>query len=71
MKITLAAARINAGFQIKDACRFLGVTPQALCQYEKGIRELKVSQLLILLDKYNVSFDDLRFISKREAYEKR
>ena len=61
MKISLASARVNAGYQVKEACRFLGVTPQAMSLYESGRRELKVSQLLVLLEKYNVNFYDLRF----------
>ena len=65
MKISLSAARVNAGYQVKEACRFLGVTPQALSLYESGAREIKVSQLIILLEKYNVKFEDLRFDKKK------
>ena len=71
MKITLASARVNAGYQVKEACRFLGVTPQAMSLYESGGRELKVSQLIILLEKYNVKFEDLTFKTKGDYYAKK
>lgn len=66
MKITLAAARVNAGYTAKEASRFIGVTPQALCNFESGRREIKIKNLLILIDKYNVKFEDLRFESIKE-----
>lgn len=66
MKMTLAAARVNAGYTVKEASRFIGVTPSAMSNYESGIRELKVNRLLILLDKYNVKFEDIRFKTKAD-----
>lgn len=71
MKITLAAARVNAGYTVKEASRFIGVTPSAMSNYESGIRELKVNRLLILLDKYNVKFEDITFKTKSDYYAKR
>ena len=68
MKISLSAARVNAGYQVKEACRFLGVTPQAMSLYESGARELKVSQLVILLDKYNIKFEELTWKTKEDYY---
>ena len=36
MKITLKAARINAGLTQKDASKVIGVSPQTLSSWEKG-----------------------------------
>lgn len=71
MKITLAAARVNAGYTVKEASRFIGVTPSAMSNYESGIRELKVKSLLILLSKYNVKFEDITFKTKADYYKRK
>ena len=71
MKITLAAARVNAGYTVKEASRFIGVTPSALSNYESGIRELKVNRLLVLLNKYNVKFEDITFKTREDYLAKR
>lgn len=70
MKITLAAARVNAGYSVKEASRFIGVTPSALSNYESGVREIKALRLSILLEKYNVKFEEISLMPKRSANEK-
>ena len=35
-KISLAAARVNAGYDQKEAARLLGVTPPTLRSWERG-----------------------------------
>lgn len=35
-KISLTAARVNAGFEQKDAARELGITPPTLRSWERG-----------------------------------
>lgn len=70
MKITLAAARVNAGYSVKKASRLIGVTPSALCQYESGKREIKALRLATLLENYNVKFEDIIFNTKRSTYER-
>ena len=35
-KITLAAARVNAGLSQKDAAKLIGVSPATLRNYESG-----------------------------------
>lgn len=59
MAITLEAARINAGYSLKQASRFIGVTPSALSNYESGIRDIPGSKLQILIFKYHISFDEV------------
>lgn len=36
MKITLAAARVNAGLYQREAAKLLGITPETLRNYERG-----------------------------------
>ena len=36
MKITLAAARVNAGLYQREAAKRLGITPETLRNYERG-----------------------------------
>jgi len=35
-KISLAAARVNAGFSQKEGAKRLGITPETLRSYEQG-----------------------------------
>lgn len=65
MKLTLAAARENAGYMLKDASRLIGVTPSALSNYESGSRKIPAIRLQVLLEKYNTKFEDIILISKR------
>ena len=36
LKITLAAARVNAGLSQREAAKLLGITPETLRNYECG-----------------------------------
>ena len=36
IKITLAAARVNAGLSQREAAKLLGITPGTLRNYERG-----------------------------------
>lgn len=61
IKISLAAARKNAGFTQKQVCEVLGISKTTLVNYEKGrtIPNAKVSGDLSAL--YNMSSDNIKF----------
>ena len=62
MKITLKAARVNAGLLQKDVVRKVGISKNTLVNYEKNKTSpnMKVAEKLAQL--YGVSVNDLIFL---------
>lgn len=60
-KITLAAARVNAGYSQTEAAKALNVSNSTLCNWEKGktFPDQPMIEKICLL--YNVSYDNIRF----------
>lgn len=56
-KISLAAARVNAGLTQEDAAKKLHVTKQTLVNYEKGKTIPKPAQFNMLCEMYSVPRD--------------
>lgn len=56
-KITLKAARVNAGFTLSQAAQALGINEKTLHNWEHGKSEPKVSQLATISEKYQVPVD--------------
>lgn len=61
-KISLRAARINAGITQKDAASSVGVSNKTMVKWEKGVAFPDVVQALKLCRLYNISFDDIIFL---------
>lgn len=61
MKITLAAARVNAGMTQEDAARSLNVSRRTISEWENGNTEPTVSQALILSDLYKIPLQNIFF----------
>lgn len=57
-KITLEAARVNAGLQQKDAARRMGITPATLRSWENGatMPDVDKAQALSKLYNYPISY---------------
>ena len=64
-RITLAAARVNAGFTQEEAARRLHVGKQTLCNWENGKTEPKTSQAQELADLYDWPYDQIIFLPKK------
>ena len=62
VKITLKAARVNAGLTQKDVAERLGISNKTLCSWENGITTPNVHQVQSLCDLYGVSYDNLNFL---------
>lgn len=62
-KITLKAARVNAGLTQKEAAKKLGISNQTLSRYEKDASDLKMSMIWKLCDLYGITSDAL-FLGK-------
>lgn len=62
MKLTLKAARVNAGLSQIDAAKALGVSSGTLYDYEKGKRFPTVPTIKKIEELYGVPFGDLIFL---------
>lgn len=60
MKITLKAARVNAGLLQKEVADKLGVSRHAIINWERGITKPKKHTLMVLASIYNVNVDDIK-----------
>lgn len=61
-KITLRAARVNAGVTQKVAAKHVSVSNKTMVKWEKGLAFPNVIQALALCRLYGISFDDIIFL---------
>lgn len=61
-KISLEAARVNAGMKQSEAARKIGVTKQTLVNYEKGRTAPTIQKLMLMCDVYSVPLDCISFL---------
>lgn len=60
-KISIKAARVNAGLTQKEAARRLGINPDTLAHYEKsGSGKLSLEMLRKLAELYRIPADFLK-----------
>ena len=58
-KITLKAARVNAGFTQSEAAEKLGKAKQTIAAWENGARSPKANDLITLCGVYGVTMNDI------------
>lgn len=56
-KITLAAARVNAGYTQTEVASKLHVSNKTVLNWEKGISDMSYPTLKVLSDLYNMPID--------------
>lgn len=61
VKLSLAAARVNAKMTQDDVAKALNVSPRTIIDWEKGRTEPKIRDAYKLAALYRVSIDDLIF----------
>ena len=61
LRISLAAARVNAGLTQDDVVRELKIAKNTLIAWEKGLSEPKISQARMLSELYNMPLDNIFF----------
>ena len=66
-RITLRAARVNAGYSQEDAAVRLNISPYTLSNWERGVSMPKANQIDAICDLYGVTFDMLIFLPKKSA----
>lgn len=59
-KISIKAARVNAGLTQEEAARRLGINPDTLARYEKTSGKLSLEMLKKLADLYKIPTDFLK-----------
>ena len=62
VKLTLKAARVNAGLTQKEAADKLNVSNGTLCNWECGVTFPDAKQIIDLCNLYGVSYDNLNFL---------
>lgn len=67
MKITLKAARTNAGLTQADAAKKLNVNKKTLSNWENGISVPKADKIDAICSLYSVSYDSIIFFVPNNA----
>lgn len=67
MKLTLRAARVNAGYTQKTAANLVGVTKGVICYWERGISFPNVKYIPKIEEVYNVKYEDIIFLPPNNA----
>lgn len=62
IKITLAAARVNAGLTQEKAAALAKLSKRTLSAYETGARHPKVDVLNVLCQNYGCTIDDIKIL---------
>ena len=60
MKITLKAARVNAGYSISQAAEMIEVDPSTVCRWERNGSKIPAVSCLKLCEAYGVDIKDLK-----------
>lgn len=61
MKISMKAARVNAGLKFADAAKKLGISGTTLAKYEDGRTVPNAMTIYKIEDAYNIKFEDIDF----------
>lgn len=61
LRITMAAARVNAGLTQDEASKELHVTKQTLVNWEKGATQPKVEQAERMSELYGIPYQNILF----------
>lgn len=64
IKISLAAARVNAGFTQAEVAAKMHVSKQTICSWERGKASVKIEQGIALSKLYGIPIDHIFFDDK-------
>ena len=65
LKITLEAARVNAGYTQKDAAKKLGVSNKTVQNWENGRSYPSADKIAEICDLYVIYYDNINFLPDR------
>lgn len=60
-KLSMAAARVNAGFTQKEAAKLLGKSNKTVCSWEKGKSFPNQPMIEAICQLYGLSYDQIDF----------
>ena len=60
MKITLKAARVNAGYSLSQAAEMMEVDPSTVCRWERNGSKIPAVSCLKLCEAYGVDIKDIK-----------
>ena len=63
-KITLEAARVNAGFSQKEAAKKLEISNKTLCSWECGKSYPNADKISEICSLYEIPYDCINFLPK-------
>ena len=61
LRISLAAARVNAGYTQQEACKLIGVSKNTLIAWESGKRIPKPDYIKKIEEVYKINYSNLIF----------
>lgn len=64
LKISLKAARVNAGYSQKEAAEKLAVTNKTLCNWEKGMTFPSADKVEEICRLYGIAYDNINFFTQ-------
>lgn len=67
LSMSLAAARVNAGFSQREAAKRLNVTQKTLCSWEKARTFPKPEQIEKICELYGVTYEQINFFNPKTA----
>lgn len=65
LRITLAAARVNAGMTQEDVCKEIHVTKNTLVNWEKYATQPRIDQAELLSKLYKIPYQNIIFVRPR------
>ena len=66
-RLTMRAARVNAGYSQEEAAALLKISPYTLSNWERGISMPKANQINPICELYGVTYDMLIFLPSKSA----
>lgn len=64
-KITLEAARVNAGYTQKEAAKLLRISNKTLQNWESGKSYPNADKIAEICEQYQIPYDFINFLPKR------
>ena len=65
IRISMAAARVNAKLTQEDVAKALHVTKQTVVNWEKGVTQPKIEQGEQLSDLYGIPYQNIIFVQSK------
>ena len=62
LRISLAAARVNANMNQEQACKAIGVTKQTLCNWENGKTHPSIEKAERISQVYGIPYQNIIFL---------